>query len=56
VEGILPLIERWGREDSGKYYDRFGVGIAWWDERALGGELTVEVEWKSLWCVFVCII
>jgi NAD(P)-dependent dehydrogenase (short-subunit alcohol dehydrogenase family) len=29
VEGILPLLARWGREDSGKYYDRFGVGIAW---------------------------
>lgn len=29
VEGIVPLIERWGESDSGKYYDRFGVAIEW---------------------------
>ncbi|GAB7332347.1 hypothetical protein MBLNU13_g04171t1 [Cladosporium sp. NU13] len=29
VEGILPLIERWGVIDSGKYYDRFGEIIPW---------------------------
>jgi hypothetical protein len=29
VRGMLPLIERWGEGDSGKYYDRFGVAIAW---------------------------
>ena len=29
VRGILPLIERWGESDSGKYYDRFGVVIPW---------------------------
>lgn len=29
VKGILPLIERWGWGDSGKYYDRFGEVIAW---------------------------
>ncbi|KAF2770289.1 NAD(P)-binding protein [Teratosphaeria nubilosa] len=29
VRGLLPLIERWGREDSGKFYDRFGVEIPW---------------------------
>ncbi|KAK5257133.1 hypothetical protein BJ546DRAFT_162134 [Cryomyces antarcticus] len=29
VEGLLPLIERWGKEDSGRFYDRFGAPIAW---------------------------
>lgn len=29
VEGLLPLIERWGKADSGKFYDRFGEAIQW---------------------------
>ncbi|KAM0702261.1 hypothetical protein Q7P35_011171 [Cladosporium inversicolor] len=29
VEGMVPLIERWGESDSGKYYDRFGEVIPW---------------------------
>ncbi|KAI7257660.1 hypothetical protein KC335_g12653, partial [Hortaea werneckii] len=29
VEGLLPLIESWGKEDSGKFYDRFGETIQW---------------------------
>ena len=29
VADILPLIERWGKEDSGKFYDRFGKTIQW---------------------------
>ncbi|KAK4555118.1 hypothetical protein LTR86_007884 [Recurvomyces mirabilis] len=29
VEGLLPLIERWGNADSGCYYDRFGDAIQW---------------------------
>ncbi|TKA32507.1 hypothetical protein B0A50_01615 [Salinomyces thailandicus] len=29
VEGLLPLIERWGKDDSGKFYDRFGDTIQW---------------------------
>jgi NAD(P)-dependent dehydrogenase (short-subunit alcohol dehydrogenase family) len=29
VKGIVPLIERWGESDSGKYYDRFGAKIEW---------------------------
>jgi len=29
VEGLLPLIERWGKADSGRYYDRFGDTIQW---------------------------
>jgi NAD(P)-dependent dehydrogenase (short-subunit alcohol dehydrogenase family) len=29
VGGILPLIERWGESDSGRYYDRFGEAIPW---------------------------
>ncbi|KAI7643959.1 hypothetical protein KC318_g20876 [Hortaea werneckii] len=29
VEGLLPLIDRWGKEDSGKFYDRFGETIQW---------------------------
>lgn len=29
VAGLLPLIEQWGRSDSGKFYDRFGETIEW---------------------------
>ena len=29
VGGILPLIEGWGREESGRFYDRFGDVIEW---------------------------
>jgi len=29
VEGLLPLIDRWSKEDSGKFYDRFGETIQW---------------------------
>jgi len=29
VNGLLPLIDRWGRQDSGKFYDRFGERIEW---------------------------
>lgn len=29
VEGLLPLIERWGKADSGRFYDRFGEVIQW---------------------------
>ncbi|KAK5109681.1 hypothetical protein LTR62_006803 [Meristemomyces frigidus] len=29
VDGLLPLIEGWGKEDSGKFYDRFGETIEW---------------------------
>lgn len=29
VNSMLPLIERWGRHDSGKYFDRFGQQIPW---------------------------
>jgi NAD(P)-dependent dehydrogenase (short-subunit alcohol dehydrogenase family) len=29
VKGIVPLIDRWGGSDSGKYYDRFGETIEW---------------------------
>lgn len=29
VEGLQPLIEKWNKEDSGKYYDRFGAPIQW---------------------------
>ncbi|KAK5126662.1 hypothetical protein LTR85_009596 [Meristemomyces frigidus] len=29
VEGLLPLIARWGKEDSGEFYDRFGETIPW---------------------------
>lgn len=29
VEGLLPLIERWDKSDSGKFYDRFGAPIVW---------------------------
>ncbi|TKA82955.1 hypothetical protein B0A55_01548 [Friedmanniomyces simplex] len=29
VEGLVPLIAGWGREDSGGFYDRFGEVIPW---------------------------
>lgn len=29
VRGILPLIESWSKDDSGKFYDRFGETIQW---------------------------
>lgn len=29
VTGLLPLLERWNRDDSGKFYDRFGEPIQW---------------------------
>ena len=29
VEGLLPLIEEWSRDDSGSFYDRFGATIPW---------------------------
>lgn len=29
VEGLLPLIRKWGKEDSGNLYDRFGQPIQW---------------------------
>lgn len=29
VGGLLPLIEQWGKSDSGKFYDRFGDPIQW---------------------------
>jgi NAD(P)-dependent dehydrogenase (short-subunit alcohol dehydrogenase family) len=29
VKGLVPLIDRWGGSDSGKYYDRFGETIEW---------------------------
>lgn len=29
VSGLLPLIERWSKEDSGRFYDRFGETIPW---------------------------
>ncbi|EMC94670.1 hypothetical protein BAUCODRAFT_35898 [Baudoinia panamericana UAMH 10762] len=29
VAGLLPLIERWGAQDSGSFYDRFGETIQW---------------------------
>lgn len=29
VNGILPLIEKWGNGDSGKFFDRFGETIQW---------------------------
>jgi len=29
VEGLLPLIARWGKRDSGQLYDRFGDPIVW---------------------------
>jgi len=29
VSGLLPLIDAWGKQDSGKFYDRFGEPIQW---------------------------
>lgn len=29
VLGLLPLIEKWGKKDSGHFYDRFGDPIEW---------------------------
>lgn len=29
VHDMLPLISKWSREDSGKFYDRFGETIEW---------------------------
>ncbi|KAK3719452.1 hypothetical protein LTR37_004310 [Vermiconidia calcicola] len=29
VHGLLPLIEKWGKDDSGRFYDRFGEVIQW---------------------------
>lgn len=29
VEGLAGLVEKWGREDSGGFYDRFGSVIPW---------------------------
>ncbi|KAK5171832.1 uncharacterized protein LTR77_003468 [Saxophila tyrrhenica] len=29
VQSLLPLIERWRKDDSGKFYDRFGETIQW---------------------------
>lgn len=29
VKGMLPLIDSWGRNDSGRFYDRFGKTIQW---------------------------
>jgi NAD(P)-dependent dehydrogenase (short-subunit alcohol dehydrogenase family) len=29
VNGIVPLIGKWGREESGWFYDRFGERIEW---------------------------
>jgi len=29
VEGLLPLIEKWGTQESGKFFDRFGDTIVW---------------------------
>lgn len=29
VSGMLPWIERWGKADSGKFFDRFGEAIEW---------------------------
>jgi NAD(P)-dependent dehydrogenase (short-subunit alcohol dehydrogenase family) len=29
VNGLLPLIERWKQEDSGRYFDRFGETLEW---------------------------
>lgn len=29
VSGLLPLIDQWDRNDSGKFYDRFGDPIQW---------------------------
>lgn len=29
VNGLLPLIEAWGRDDSGSFFDRFGDPLPW---------------------------
>lgn len=29
VEAMMPLIERWEKDDSGRFYDRFGEAIQW---------------------------
>lgn len=29
VRGLIPLIERWNYNDSGRFYDRFGIAIEW---------------------------
>lgn len=29
VNGLVPLIRKWSRDDSGKFYDRFGEKIEW---------------------------
>lgn len=29
VAGLLPLISKWDRNDTGKFYDRFGEPIVW---------------------------
>jgi len=29
VSGLLPLIAKWDKDDSGKFYDRFGDPIEW---------------------------
>jgi NAD(P)-dependent dehydrogenase (short-subunit alcohol dehydrogenase family) len=29
VAELVPLVERWGRDDSGRFYDRFGDVIEW---------------------------
>ncbi|KAF2209409.1 hypothetical protein CERZMDRAFT_100610 [Cercospora zeae-maydis SCOH1-5] len=29
VEGMLPLIQRWSKQDSGMFYDRFGDRVEW---------------------------
>lgn len=29
VNGLLPLIAKWSKADSGKFYDRFGEPIVW---------------------------
>ncbi len=29
VQSLLPLIDQWGKDDSGKFYDRFGHTIQW---------------------------
>ena len=29
VDAIVPLIEKWGKGDSGNFYDRFGRTIQW---------------------------
>ncbi len=29
VAGLLPLVDRWSKSDSGRFYDRFGEAIEW---------------------------